>query len=221
MIEENVKKILSELSSGNNFGEPVTLVAATKTMSVETIMRAVNAGVTVIAENRVQEFREKSPMLANVRQDFIGHLQTNKVKYLVGKVSLIHSVDSSVLAKEISLRAQKLGVTQDILVEINIGGELSKSGFAPDSAETAIKEISALPALKVCGLMAMLPKSDDDEIREKLCLQMREIYDKIRKERNDSAFRYLSMGMSADYKTAVRCGSNMVRLGTALFGQRA
>ena len=184
-------------------------------------MRAVNAGVTVIAENRVQEFREKSPMLANVRQDFIGHLQTNKVKYLVGKVSLIHSVDSSALAKEISLRAQKLGVTQDILVEINIGGELSKSGFAPDSAETAIKEISALPALKVCGLMAMLPKSDEDEIREKLCLQMREIYDKIRKERNDSAFRYLSMGMSADYKTAVRCGSNMVRLGTALFGQRA
>ena len=221
MVEENVKKILSELSSGNNFGEPVTLVAATKTMSVETIMCAVNAGVTVIAENRVQEFREKSPMLANVRQDFIGHLQTNKVKYLVGKVSLIHSVDSSALAKEISLRAQKLGVTQDILVEINIGGELSKSGFAPDSAETAIKEISALPALKVCGLMAMLPKSDDDEIREKLCLQMREIYDKIRKERNDSAFRYLSMGMSADYKTAVRCGSNMVRLGTALFGQRA
>ena len=221
MVEENVKKILSELSSGNNFGEPVTLVAATKTMSVETIMRAVNAGVTVIAENRVQEFREKSPLLANVRQDFIGHLQTNKVKYLVGKVSLIHSVDSSALAKEISLRAQKLGVTQDILVEINIGGELSKSGFAPDSAETAIKEISALPALKVCGLMAMLPKSDDDEIREKLCLQMREIYDKIRKERNDSAFRYLSMGMSADYKTAVRCGSNMVRLGTALFGQRA
>lgn len=220
MVEENVKKILSELSSGNNLGEPVTLVAATKTMSVETIMRAVNAGVTVIAENRVQEFREKSPMLANVRQDFIGHLQTNKVKYLVGKVSLIHSVDSSALAKEISLRAQKLGVTQDILVEINIGGELSKSGFAPDSAETAIKEISALPALKVCGLMAMLPKSDDDEIREKLCLQMREIYDKIRKERNDSAFRYLSMGMSADYKTAVRCGSNMVRLGTALFGQR-
>ena len=221
MVEENVKKILSELSSGNNFGEPVTLVAATKTMSVETIMCAVNAGVTVIAENRVQEFREKSPMLANVRQDFIGHLQTNKVKYLVGKVSLIHSVDSSALAKEISLRAQKLGVTQDILVEINIGGELSKSGFAPDSAETAIKEISALPALKVCGLMAMLPKSDDDEIREKLCLQMREIYDKIRKERHDSAFRYLSMGMSADYKTAVRCGSNMVRLGTALFGQRA
>lgn len=221
MVEENVKKILSELSSGNNFGEPVTLVAATKTMSVETIMRAVNAGVTVIAENRVQEFREKSPMLANVRQDFIGHLQTNKVKYLVGKVSLIHSVDSSALAKEISLRAQKLGVTQDILVEINIGGELSKSGFAPDSAETAIKEISALPALKICGLMAMLPKSDEDEIREKLCLQMREIYDKIRKERNDSAFRYLSMGMSADYKTAVRCGSNMVRLGTALFGQRA
>lgn len=221
MVEENVKKILSELSSGNNFGEPVTLVAATKTMSVETIMRAVNAGVTVIAENRVQEFREKSPLLANVRQDFIGHLQTNKVKYLVGKVSLIHSVDSSALAKEISLRAQKLGVTQDILVEINIGGELSKSGFAPDSAETAIKEISALPALKICGLMAMLPKSDEDEIREKLCLQMREIYDKIRKERNDSAFRYLSMGMSADYKTAVRCGSNMVRLGTALFGQRA
>lgn len=221
MVEDNVKKVLSEISAGNNLGESITLVAATKTMPVETINRAIKAGITVVAENRVQEFREKSPFLFNVRQDFIGHLQTNKVKYLVGKVSLIHSVDSASLAETISSKAQKLGVIQDVLVEINVGGELSKSGFNPDNAENAVRELSALPALRVCGVMAMLPKSDDEDYLKKLCLQMRGIYDKIKKERQDSAFRYLSVGMSADYKIAIQNGSNMIRLGTALFGQRA
>lgn len=221
MIEDNVKKILCEIAEGNNFGEKITLVAATKTMPVNVINRAINAGVKVVAENRVQEFREKTALINGARQDFIGHLQKNKVKYIVGKVSLIHSVDCIDLAKEISERAQKLGLTQDVLIEINIGGELSKSGFEKSEAINAVKTISSLPHIQVCGLMAMLPRSDDEMFLTELCLQMREIYDKIRKENNNPMFKYLSMGMSADYKIAIRCGSNMIRLGTALFGQRA
>lgn len=217
-IEENVKKVLSEIAAGNDRGEKITLVAATKTVPAELINVAVNAGVEVVAENRVQEFREKTDLIASARQDFIGHLQTNKVKYLVGRVDIIHSIDSLRLAEAVSAEAEKRNVSQKILIEINIGGELSKSGFAPDNAEEAFFAISALPRLNVCGLMAMLPKTDDENLKEKLCLQMRGIYDKI--NLGGGGLSVLSMGMSEDYKTAIRCGSNEIRLGSALFGKR-
>ena len=200
-IEENVKKVLSEIAAGNDRGEKITLVAATKTVPAELINVAVKAGVEVVAENRVQEFREKTDLIASARQDFIGHLQTNKVKYLVGRVDIIHSIDSLRLAEAVSAEAEKRNVSQKILIEINIGGELSKSGFTP-----------------VCGLMAMLPKTDDENLKEKLCLQMRGIYDKI--NLGGGGLSVLSMGMSEDYKTAIRCGSNEIRLGSALFGKR-
>ncbi len=218
MLESNLEKILSEISSGNNLGESITLVGATKTIDAHTINLAIAKGLKVVAENRVQEFREKTELIKNAEQQFIGHLQTNKVKYLVGKVSLIQSVDSLHLAKAISDECVKKGVTQDILIEVNIGGELSKSGFTPLSVIDNVKSISDLPRVRIKGLMAMLPHSSDTDLLSRLCLQMRSIYDKLK---NDGyPFTYLSMGMSADYKIAIANGSNMIRLGSSIFGKR-
>lgn len=217
MLKENVEKILKEIENGNDRGEKITLVAATKTVPTETINQAVSYGITTVAENRVQEFREKTDFIVGAEQHFIGHLQTNKVKYLVGKVKLIHSVDSLKLAEEISRVATLRNVTQNVLAEINIGGELSKSGITPDTAEEFVNEISKLKGICVKGLMAMLPKSEDEKLLERLCLQMRAIYDKL-KENN--SFEYLSLGISGDYKIAVKNGSNTIRLGSAIFGKR-
>ena len=218
MILQNLLDVLSEISSGNNLGEEITLVGATKTIDVETINLAIKNGLKVVAENRVQEFNQKSEFIKGASQHFIGHLQTNKVKYLVGKVELIHSVDSVKLANEISCCAVKRNVVQKILIEVNVGGELSKSGFSPDNVIEQVKEISKLSGIEVVGLMAMLPKTDDENLKEKLCLQMREIFDKLKAQ--GLPFIYLSMGMSGDYKTAIKCGSNMIRLGSCIFGQR-
>ncbi len=218
MLESNLKKILSEISLGNNLGESITLVGATKTIDADTINLAVMKGLKVVAENRVQEFREKNHLIKNAEQQFIGHLQTNKVKYLVGKVSLIQSVDSLHLAKAISDECVKKDVTQDILIEVNIGGELSKSGFTPLSVIENVRSISNLPRVRVKGLMAMLPHSSDTGLLSRLCLQMRSIYDKLKKD--GYPFTYLSMGMSGDYKIAIANGSNMIRLGSSIFGQR-
>lgn len=217
MLKENVEKILKEIENGNDRGEKITLVAATKTVPTETINQAVSYGITTVAENRVQEFREKTDFIVGAEQHFIGHLQTNKVKYLVGKVKLIHSVDSLKLAEEISRVATLRNVTQNVLAEINIGGELSKSGVTPDTAEEFVNEISKLKGICVKGLMAMLPKSEDEKLLARLCLQMRAIYDKL-KENN--SFEYLSLGISGDYKIAVKNGSNTIRLGSAIFGKR-
>lgn len=221
MLKENVEKILKEIEKGNNLGEKITLVAATKTVSAEIINQAVEYGIKVVAENRVQEFREKNESVSKrATQHFIGHLQTNKVKYLVGKVSLIHSVDSIKLAEEISAQSVKRNTVSNILVEVNIGGELSKSGVTPENAFDTVKTIASLSGINVLGLMAMLPKTDDEQLKKKLCLQMREIFDTIKK-RTDLPFTYLSMGMSADYKTAIQNGSNMIRLGSVIFGARS
>ena len=218
MLKENIEKVLNFIKDGNNLGEPITLVGATKTVSAQVINQAVSYGLKVVAENKVQEFREKTDLIAHAKQHFIGHLQTNKVKYLVGKVELIHSVDSVHLAEAIDKEALKKGVVQDVLVEINVGGELSKSGFDLENAYEGVKEISKLDNLKVLGLMAMLPKSEKKEEISALCLKMREIFDTLNKEGFN--LKYLSMGMSHDYEIAVKNGSNMIRLGSVLFGER-
>ena len=219
MNTQNLKAVLEEISNGNNLGEKITLVGATKTMSAETINDAISAGLKVVAENRVQEFREKHDKIVGAEQQFIGHLQTNKVKYLVGKVSLIQSVDSVHLAEEISKQAIKLNTVQNVLIEINVGGELSKSGFDTDNAESFVKEIASnLNGVKVVGLMAMLPHTDDKELLKELCLKMRGIYDKLKSSGLNLSI--LSMGMSSDYKIAINNGSNMIRLGRTIFGER-
>lgn len=218
MLKDNLEKVFKEIENGNNLGEKITLVGATKTVSVDTINQAIKLGLTIVGDNKVQEFNEKSPFIQGAEFHFIGHLQTNKVKYLVGKVKLIHSVDSLRLAQEISKCAIKKGVTQEILIEVNIGGELSKSGISPDNAIKTINEVATLQNVKVVGLMAMLPKTDDKNLLEKLCLQMRELYDTISK--GSFPLKYLSMGMSGDYLTAIKNGSNMIRLGSSIFGER-
>ena len=219
MLKDNVQKVLNEISCGNNFGEKITLVAATKMQSAEIINDAISAGIKVVAENRVQEFKEKTDLLSPCRQHFIGHLQTNKVKYVVGKVELIHSVDSFHLAADINEFAAKAGVIQDILVEINAGGEESKSGFSLADAENSVKEIAeSLKNVRVKGLMAMMPLSGDIEYLATLFDKTRALYDTLKSE--GYPLEYLSMGMSEDYKIAIAHGSNMIRLGTALFGKR-
>ena len=219
MIEENVKKLLSEIPEKNAFGEKVTLVAAVKMQTPEAINEAICAGVTDIGDNHVQEFREKyDKICGNPKRHFIGHLQTNKVKYLIGKTDLYHSVDRINLAEEISKRSAAAGIKSDVLIEINIGCELSKSGFDISQAESACRQVSALPALRLKGLMAMLPFTDDEELLRQLALRMRSEYDRLKTL--FPSFEHLSMGMSSDWKLCIECGSNMVRIGTAIFGAR-
>ncbi len=219
MLKEKLEEIFRLIQKGNNLGEKITVIGATKTMNVDVINEAISLGLKVVAENRVQEFNAKHEFIKNAEQQFIGHLQTNKVKYLVGKVSLIQSVDSVKLAEEINKQAQKLGVIQNVLIEINAGGELSKSGFSLDNAIDSVKDIiSAFPHLKVKGLMAMLPNTDNEQELVKLFNKMRENYDTLKSQYSD--FEYLSMGMSNDYKLAIQNGSNMIRLGRTIFGER-
>ncbi len=219
MIEENVKKLLSEIPAKNPFGEKVTLVAAVKLQSVENINRAVAAGITDIGDNHVQEFREKYAEINGCpKRHFIGRLQTNKIKYLLGKVDLYHSADSYNLAEELSAKSMAAGITSNILLQINAGKEETKGGFLPEEAETAYKKIKALPALKIKGIMAMLPLDASESELKSLAVEMRKIYDSLRKE--DGDFEYLSMGMSGDWKICIDAGSNMIRLGTSVFGAR-
>ncbi len=219
MLEQNLEQILTLAQKGNNLGEQITVVGATKTMDVEVINKAVALGLKVVAENRVQEFIAKRELIVGAEQQFIGHLQTNKVKYLVGKVSLIQSVDSIKLAEAIDKEAEKKKVTQNVLVEINAGGELSKSGFSLDNAINSVKEIAnAFPHIHIKGLMAMLPNTDDQNALKSLCAKMRDIYDQLKNSGYD--MQYLSMGMSNDYKLCIENGSNMIRLGRTIFGER-
>ncbi len=219
MIEENVKKLLEEIPKINPFGEKVTLVAAVKTQTPEDINRAICAGVTDIGDNHVQEFKEKYDLiLGNPVRHFIGHLQTNKVKYLIGKVNLYHSLDRMELAEELSKRSERAGVISPVLVQINIGNEATKSGFDVSQTQEVCKLINAKTCLQVKGLMAMLPESDDTELLYALAKRMRKEFEELKKTIPQA--EHLSMGMSGDWRLCVECGSNMIRLGTAIFGLR-
>lgn len=218
MLKENLERVFADINNGNNLGEPITLVGATKTMSADIINQAIEFGLKFVAENKVSEFREKHGLILNASEHFIGHLQTNKVKYLVGQVDLIHSVDSLRLAQEISSQAIKKNVVQNVLIQINIGKEPQKGGFMPEDALESVRIVSTLPNVKVLGLMAMLPLSEDQLLLKNLCLQMREIFDKLKSEGLNLI--HLSVGMSADYKIAIQNGSNMIRLGSTIFGKR-
>lgn len=219
MIEENVKGLLKEIPEANPFGEKITLVAAVKLQTADSINRAICGGITDIGDNHVQEFRDKFDLInGNPRRHFIGHLQTNKIKYLVGKVDLYHSVDRYNLAEELSAKSAKAEVTSNILIQINIGNEETKGGFTLEEADEAYKKISALPALKVEGLMAMLPLDSDEARLRGLAKAMRRKFDELNEQ--GANLKYLSMGMSGDWKLCIEEGSNMIRLGTAIFGAR-
>lgn len=216
MIRENAERLLRELAKGNCFGEKVTLVAATKTRTPAEIQEAINAGIEDIGENRVQEFREKYDLVSGANRHFIGRLQLNKAKYLVGKISLLHSLDRNELLAEISRLATLRGVVQDVLLEVNIGGEASKGGYAPEEALSAYERALHTAGVRPRGFMAMLPPSEDEALLSGLADRMRALYETVRPWGAD----VLSMGMSGDYPLCVAHGATMVRIGTGIFGER-
>lgn len=218
MIEENVKKLLGEIKE-NPFGEKVTVVAAVKMQTPEAINQAIYGGIRNIGDNHVQEFKDKYELITgNPNRHFIGRLQTNKVKYLIGKTYLYHSVDRLELANEISKRSERAEIISDVLLQVNIGDEATKGGFSVNEILSAYNLVKNLPAIKICGLMAMLPFSDDVATLKKLAVLMRHKYDEIKSR--DENIKYLSMGMSGDYRICIDCGSNMIRVGTTIFGAR-
>ncbi len=217
-IIQNVRRIKQELAKGNQYGEKVTLVAATKMQTAEAINTAIFAGVDAVAENKAQEFRDKNAFIDECPRHFIGHLQTNKLKYIIGKVELIHSCDRDELALEIARLSKQKGVVSNVLVQINVGEETSKGGYAYDDAKSAIAKLSMQDGLKVKGLMAMLPETDDETLLRALARKMRRLFDELKKTYPD--MEYLSMGMSGDYKLCVEEGSNMIRVGSTIFGAR-
>ena len=225
IFDENYKKIIADIAeaaikSGRNSAD-ITLLAATKTVDISVINHAIKSGINYIGENRVQEFLSKEQYYLPVHKHFIGHLQTNKVKDIVGKVELIHSVDSCRLAEEISKQSLKKGIITDILVEVNVGNQESKYGFSPEETiENAIR-ISELDGVRVCGLMAIPPVCEKPQDNIKFFDILYKLFIDIKAQKIDNSnINILSMGMSDDYATAIECGANTVRIGTALFGKR-
>ncbi|MBO5210530.1 MAG: YggS family pyridoxal phosphate-dependent enzyme [Clostridia bacterium] len=214
-------KFTAALSRVGKTKKDVILLAATKTVDIDTINYAINKGINYIGENKVQELLSKRDGIIDVHHHFIGHLQTNKVKDIIDKVELIHSVDSLKLAKEISKQAAKKNKVMDILLEINIGDEASKWGFTPENLLDGIKEISTLENVRICGLMAIPPMCENPENNRKYFKIMYQLFTDIKTENVDNCFmNILSMGMSDDFDIAIEEGANLVRVGTALFGKR-
>ena len=198
----------------------ITLVAASKMNDAERVRAAIAAGITVCGENRVQELLEKYEQNAYEGADlqFIGTLQTNKVKYLIGKISLIQSVGSVHLGEAIAKEAAKRGVRQDILLEVNIGREQAKSGLLLEELDEAIARLSEKESLHIRGLMAIPPIADETTKNLSYFHEMRQVFvDILTKKYDNVNMDCLSMGMTNDFETAIACGANMVRIGTAIF----
>ena len=203
-------------------GEDVLLVAVTKLHDVDEINEAIDCGITDIGENKVQEIMNKYDRVKPVRWHLIGHLQTNKVKYIVDKVSMIHSVDSLKLAEEIDKRAAQHGVTMDILIQVNSAMEESKFGITTEETGQMIKEILAnCPNVRIRGLMCIAPYEDNPEDAKVYFDEVKKLYDEYGKiDHPNLDFKYLSMGMSNDFEVAIEAGSNLIRVGTMIFGAR-
>ncbi len=217
-LEKNYNEITEILSGGNDRGEKITLLAATKFVDIGRINEAIALGVTAIGENRAQEFRDKFSLYSPCEKHFIGTLQENKLKYVVGKADCIDSVSSPELARAIGSFAEKLGIRQNVMLEINSGEETSKTGAAFSDAISLYKSIIGQKELKLTGIMAMLPETEDESLLSALADKTRALYDKLKSE--CESLNTLSMGMTGDYKLAIKHGSNMVRIGTGLFGKR-
>lgn len=225
-IAENIARVRANIASaakeaGRDVSE-ITLVGASKMNDADACRQAIAAGIDVLGENREQEMTKK---LAEHAYDgaplhFIGHLQRNKVKNVVGKVAMIESVGSLELLAAIDKQAEKLGIVQDILLEVNIGGEEAKSGFAPEETEAAAVLARELPHVRVRGLMTIPPVETVPHGNLVYFEKMHRLYVDINGKIYDNKLEYISMGMSGDFADAIRAGSNMVRVGTAIFGAR-
>lgn len=223
MIRENIERVREEIykaakESGRN-PEEITLCAVTKTVDAAAAQEVLDSGVTVLGENRVQALLEKYEVLKDKPQwHLIGHLQTNKVKYIADKVSLIHSVESFRLAEEIDRRAKQAGKVQDILIEVNVSGEASKFGIRPEETERLLEEISGFGNICVRGLMTIAPLPEKEGENRKYFSKLRELFIDIQSKKYDNSnMDILSMGMSRDYQDAIKEGATIVRVGTALF----
>ena len=226
-IRKNVELLFEEIAEAaarsGRTADDITLVAATKTNSAERVREAIDAGIRHVGENRVQELVEKNAAHAydGAVIHFIGHLQKNKINKVVGTVELIQSVDSVELLKLISARAERLGITQDVLLEINLAGEEAKSGFAPSEIESALSDASILGGVGIRGLMAIPPASEKSEENRVHFAALRKLFIDISAKKYDNVcMDFLSMGMSGDFRDAILEGANIVRVGTAIFGVR-
>lgn len=225
-ISLNINRIRDEIRAAQNRGtfaeKDVMLLAVTKNVDVDRINEAIESGISAIGENRVQEIQNKYDRIpCHILWHLIGHLQTNKVKYIIDKVSLIHSLDTASLAGEINKRAEQAGRVMPVLVQVNVADEDTKFGLARSEAIDFIKEILMLPYIKVSGLMTIGPLVDKAEEVRPVFRQLRQLRDKIREMNLPGvSMDYLSMGMTNDYQVAVEEGSNIVRIGSAIFGPR-
>lgn len=218
-VEENIIKACKKV--GRNPDE-VTLIAVSKTKPYEDIEEALKSDVLDYGENKVQELSDKYERLPKtINWHMIGHLQRNKVKYLVGKTKLIHSVDSIRLAEQIEKEFAKKDLTADILIEVNVANEDSKFGISCNETECLIREISTLKHIKVCGLMTIAPYTDNPETNRKYFKKLKDLsVDIASKSIDNVTMSVLSMGMSGDYEVAIEEGATMVRVGTGIFGKR-
>ena len=220
LVRENMA--LAARKAGRDPGE-ILLLAASKMNDADRVRQAILAGVDACGENRVQEMLEKQAQgaYAGAPLHFIGHLQKNKVKQVVGLAELIHGADSRELLETISRVAESRGLVQDVLLEVNIGGELSKAGFAPEEVPAALEYAAALPALRVRGLMAIPPVCAAPEENRPFFLRMQKLFiDNGGKKYDNVSMDFLSMGMSGDYTEAIACGANLIRVGSGIFGPR-
>ena len=225
-IRENIERIRREIDQTaretGRTGADIILVGASKMNDAEACQEAIAAGIDVLGENRVQEMTAKLAQNAydGAPLHFLGPLQRNKVKQVVGKAALIQSVGSEELLREIDRQAEKLGLVQDILLEVNIGGEAAKSDFAPAALADAAALARTLPHVRVRGLMTIPPAGASREENMVYFQKVHALYVDINEKMYDNKWEYISMGMSGDFADAIRCGSNMVRVGTAIFGAR-
>ena len=227
-VADNIKRVSATIAETQaeypEFSAPsVKLIAVTKTLGVEKIREAVDYGMRDLGENRVQEILEKYPVFPkDVRWHLIGHLQTNKVKYIVDKVAMIHSLDSIKLAEEIEKRAAAIDRVMPCLVQVNIADEDTKFGLMTEETADFVKEISRFPHISVEGLMTIGPHVDDEERIRSVFQELRELKEQIASLALPTVkMRELSMGMSSDYTLAVREGATMLRVGTTIFGPRS
>jgi pyridoxal phosphate enzyme (YggS family) len=224
-IKENIEAVRRNIitacrKSGRN-PEDILLLAVSKTIDIPQIKEAVNEGLVELGENKPQEINRKYYEIDGVKWHQIGHLQTNKVKYIIDKVCLVHSLDSLKLAEEISKRAEAIGIKMDVLVEINIAGEEAKHGVKPEEAEQLAVEASKLPGISVKGLMTVAPFDETPENNRKYFRKMHNLFVDIAEKNYDNIdMKYLSMGMTNDYMIAVEEGANILRVGTGIFGAR-
>jgi pyridoxal phosphate enzyme (YggS family) len=220
---QDIKKNIQEAQKSPFAAKEVLLLAVTKTVDPLRINEAVAWGITAVGENRVQELQKKFDQVEkNVKWHLIGHLQTNKVKYIIDKVALIHSLDSVSLAKEINKRAGQIGRRMPVLVQVNVADEETKFGIAPEETIDFIKEVSVMPNIHIQGLMTIGPLVSEPEEVRPVFRRLRELRDEVSSQGFPGVeMNYLSMGMTNDYRVAIEEGANIVRVGSAIFGQRS